>query len=76
MSSALIIITIFFLFSIYLAIRAKKGKTMDHEGWSVGGRSYGALLVFLLSAGKYIPRLLFLVEAAGLTVKDLQFYIP
>ncbi len=38
MSSALIIITIFFLFSIYLAIRAKKGKTMDHEGWSVGGR--------------------------------------
>ncbi len=32
---------------------------MDHEGWSVGGRSYGALLVFLLSAGNiyhvYLP---------------------
>lgn len=60
MSSALIIITIFFLFSIYLAIRAKKGKTMDHEGWSVGGRSYGALLVFLLSAGEIYTTFTFL----------------
>lgn len=60
MSSALIVITLFFLFSIYLALRAKKGKRMDHEGWSVGGRSYGALLVFLLSAGEIYTTFTFL----------------
>ncbi|HEF8772277.1 sodium:solute symporter [Providencia manganoxydans] len=60
MSSALVVITLFFLFSIYLALRAKKGKTMDHEGWSVGGRSYGALLVFLLSAGEIYTTFTFL----------------
>ncbi len=32
MSSALIIITVFFLFSIYLAIRAKKGKRWTMKG--------------------------------------------
>ncbi|EIS16426.1 hypothetical protein YPPY53_3506, partial [Yersinia pestis PY-53] len=52
MNAPLIIICTFFLFSIYLAIRSKKGKKMDHEGWTTGGRSYGALLVFLLSAGE------------------------
>nr|WP_314265095.1 sodium:solute symporter family protein [uncultured Moellerella sp.] len=60
MSSALIIIALFFLLSIYLALRSKKGKVMDHEGWSVGGRSYGALLVFLLSAGEIYTTFTFL----------------
>ncbi|EMM5117290.1 sodium:solute symporter family protein [Providencia stuartii] len=60
MSYALVVITLFFLLSIYLALRSKKGKTMDHEGWSVGGRSYGALLVFLLSAGEIYTTFTFL----------------
>ncbi len=46
---------------------------MDHEGWSVGGRSYGALLVFLAECGKYIPRLPSL-RVAGLMVKALILY--
>ncbi|EQA6336500.1 sodium:solute symporter family protein [Providencia stuartii] len=60
MSYALVVITLFFLLSIYLALRSKKGKTMDHEGGSVGGRSYGALLVFLLSAGEIYTTFTFL----------------
>lgn len=60
MSYALVVITLFFLLSIYLALRSKKGKTMDHEGWPVGGRSYGALLVFLLSAGEIYTTFTFL----------------
>lgn len=60
MIAPLIIICTFFLFSIYLAIRSKKGKKMDHEGWTTGGRSYGALLVFLLSAGEIYTTFTFL----------------
>lgn len=60
MNAPLIIICTFFLFSIYLAIRSKKGKKMDHEGWTTGGRSYGALLVFLLSAGEIYTTFTFL----------------
>lgn len=74
MSYALVVITLFFLLSIYLALRSKKGKTMDHEGWSVGGRSYGALLVFLLSAGEIYTTFTFLGGVAGHMGKGLPYY--
>lgn len=52
MNSALLIITAFMVLSIFLAIRARKGKEMTLEQWSVGNRGLGSMLVFLLMAGE------------------------
>ncbi|HSU79810.1 MAG TPA: sodium:solute symporter [Candidatus Angelobacter sp.] len=60
MNSALLIILLFLLFSLYLGIRARKGKQMDLEQWTTGGRSFGTLFVFLLSAGEIYTTFTFL----------------
>lgn len=60
MNSALIIIFAVLLFSLYLGIRAKKGKKMDLEQWTVGGRGFGAMFVFLLMAGEIYTTFTFL----------------
>ncbi|MEH7523287.1 sodium:solute symporter family protein, partial [Bacillus sp. JJ1503] len=52
MNIALIIIFGFLILSIFLGIQAQKGKDMTLEQWSVGGRGFGTLLVFLLMAGE------------------------
>lgn len=46
MNTALIIIFVFLLLAIYLGIRATRGKKMDLEQWSVGGRGFGTIFVF------------------------------
>jgi solute:Na+ symporter, SSS family len=46
--------------SIYLGIRAKKGKDMDLEQWTVGGRGFGTIFVFLLMAGEIYTTFTFL----------------
>ena len=43
------------------ALRARRGRDMDLEQWSVGGRGFGAIFVFLLMAGRdlldlHVPR--------------------
>ncbi len=60
MNSALVIIFLCLLLAIYLGIRAKQGKTMDLEQWTTGGRSFGTLFVFLLSAGEIYTTFTFL----------------
>lgn len=60
MNSALIIIFAVMLLAIYLGIRAKKGKTMDLEQWTVGGRGFGSVFVFLLMAGEIYTTFTFL----------------
>jgi solute:Na+ symporter, SSS family len=60
MNISLIIIFAFLLFSIYLGIRARKGKSMDLEQWTVGGRGFGAIFVFLLMAGEIYTTFTFL----------------
>lgn len=60
MNAALIVIFAFFLISIYLGIRAKKGKEMNLEQWTTGGRSFGTVFVFLLSAGEIYTTFTFL----------------
>jgi len=57
---SLVVIFAFLLFSLYLGIRAQKGKKMDLEQWTVGGRSFGAILVFLLMAGEIYTTFTFL----------------
>ncbi|MDM5337510.1 sodium:solute symporter [Fictibacillus enclensis] len=60
MNSALIIIFAVMIMSIFLGIRAKKGKDMDLEQWSVGGRGFGTIFVFLLMAGEIYTTFTFL----------------
>jgi SSS family solute:Na+ symporter len=60
MNAALVVIFGFLILSIYLGIRAQKGKDMNLEQWTVGGRGFGSLLVFLLMAGEVYTTFTFL----------------
>ncbi|MCZ8515433.1 sodium:solute symporter [Paenibacillus filicis] len=60
MNIAVFFILFFFIISVLIGIRAKKGKEMNLEQWSVGGRGMGTLLIFLLSAGEMYTTFTFL----------------
>ncbi|XRG79047.1 sodium:solute symporter [Rossellomorea sp. GAMAL-10_SWC] len=60
MNSALIIISLFLAVSIFLGVQARKGKDMNLEQWSVGGRGFGTIFVFLLMAGEIYTTFTFL----------------
>ncbi|MGG1677106.1 sodium:solute symporter [Neobacillus sp. NRS-1170] len=60
MNTALIIIFGFLALSIFLGVQAQKGKDMSLEQWSVGGRGFGTIFVFLLMAGEIYTTFTFL----------------
>jgi len=60
MNAALAIIFLFLLVSLYFGIRAKHGKEMNMEQWTVGGRGFGAIFIFLLVAGEIYTTFTFL----------------
>ncbi len=60
MSVALVIIFAFIALALALGIRARGGKKMDLEQWTVGGRGFGAIFVFLLMAGEIYTTFTFL----------------
>lgn len=60
MNSALWIIALFLMLALFLGIRAKKGKDMDMEQWTVGGRGFGTVFVFLLMSGEIYTTFTFL----------------
>lgn len=60
MNISLIIIFFFLAVSIYLGIQARKGKDMNLEQWTVGGREFGTIFVFLLMAGEIYTTFTFL----------------
>jgi len=57
---ALVIIFAFLALAIFLGIRARAGKDMDLEQWTVGGRGFGTIFVFLLMAGEIYTTFTFL----------------
>lgn len=57
--SILIIFGCLFL-SLYLGIRARRGKDMNLEQWTVGGRGFGTLFLILLMAGEIYSTFTFL----------------
>ena len=65
MNVSLAIITAFLLLAVGLALLARRGRDMDLEQWSVGGRGFGAIFVFLLMAGEIYSTFTFL-GGAGL----------
>ncbi|MFE2375955.1 sodium:solute symporter [Streptomyces sp. NPDC059398] len=58
--TALVVILGFLLVAICLGLQARRGKDMDLEEWSVGGRSFGTTFVFLLLAGEIYTTFTFL----------------
>jgi SSS family solute:Na+ symporter len=60
MNAALVIIFAAALFALALGLRARRGKDMNLEQWTVGGRGFGAFLVFLLMAGEIYTTFTFL----------------
>ncbi|HTM58130.1 MAG TPA: sodium:solute symporter [Candidatus Udaeobacter sp.] len=60
MNSALLIIGGFLALSLALGLLARRGREMSLEQWTVGGRGFGALFVFLLMAGEIYTTFTFL----------------
>ncbi len=60
MNAALAIIGAFFALAVALGIAARRGHTMDLEQWSLGGRGFGTIFVFLLMAGEIYTTFTFL----------------
>src|SRR5689334_7067662 len=60
MSAALIIIALTVVAVLLLGLRARHGKDMNLEQWTVGGRGFGAIFVFLLMAGEIYTTFTFL----------------
>jgi len=62
---ALLVIIAFLVLAVGLALRSRRGRDMDLEQWTAGGRGFGAIFVFLLMAGEIYSTFTFL-GGAGL----------
>ena len=60
MNLALIVIFFFLAVALFLGILARRGQDMNLEQWTVGGRGFGTLFVFLLLAGEIYTTFTFL----------------
>lgn len=60
MNAALLIIFAFAALALGLGLRAAHGKDMNLEQWTVAGRGFGAIFVFLLMAGEIYTTFTFL----------------
>ena len=60
MNVATLIIAATLLFALVMGLRGGHGRSAHLEGWSVGGRSFGTVLVFLLMAGEIYTTFTFL----------------
>jgi len=49
--TALLVVVATVLVAVALALRARRGRDMDLEQWSVGGRGFGSVFVFLMVWG-------------------------
>jgi solute:Na+ symporter, SSS family len=65
MNVALAVILAFLAIAVGLALLSRRGRDMNLEQWSVGGRGFGAIFVFLLMAGEIYSTFTFL-GGAGL----------
>src|SRR3954447_11075664 len=65
MNVALLIIAACVVLAVGLALRARRGRDMDLEQWTAGGRGFGTIFIFLLMAGEIYSTFTFL-GGAGL----------
>jgi len=74
MNSALLIIFTTAVLALLLGLRARKGRDMNLEQWSVGGRSFGTVFVFLLMAGEIYTTFSFLGASGSAYGKGASTY--
>ncbi|HLH47961.1 MAG TPA: sodium:solute symporter family protein [Roseiarcus sp.] len=74
MNSALIIIFLTAALALVLGLVARSGKEMTLEQWTVGGRGFGGILVFLLQAGEIYTTFTFLGGSGWAYGKGAQTY--
>ena len=60
MNAALVVIGLVAAMALTLGVAARHGHDMNLEQWSVAGRGFGGLLVFLLLAGEIYTTFIFL----------------
>lgn len=60
MSAALVVIIATIILVLCLGLLARRGKDMNLEQWTVGGRGFGTILVFVLMAGEIYTTFTFL----------------
>ncbi len=60
MNAALVVLGVGLVIALGLGLRARHGHDMNLEEWSVGGRSFGVIFVFLLLAGEIYTTFTFL----------------
>ncbi|MGH7626949.1 MAG: sodium:solute symporter family protein [Gemmatimonadaceae bacterium] len=60
MNPALLVIGAVLVLALALGVRARRGRTMTLEEWTVGGRGFGTVFVFLLMAGEIYTTFTFL----------------
>ena len=60
MNSAMLIICAAFVGAVVVGLIARKGRLMNLEQWSVGGRAFGTVFVFVLMAGEIYTTFTFL----------------
>jgi len=60
MNSAMLIICAAFVGVVVVGLVARKGRPMNLEQWSVGGRTFGTVFVFVLMAGEIYTTFTFL----------------
>lgn len=77
MSPALLVLAAFLALSLGLGMLAQRGKAMSLEQWTVGGRGFGTLFVFLLTAGEVYTTFTFLGGSGWAYGRGAPaFYIP
>lgn len=60
MNASLVVIGATFALAFGLGLRSRRGKDMNLAQWAVGGRAFGAVLMFLLLAGEIYTTFTFL----------------
>lgn len=60
MSPALVVLVLFFTIAVGLGLLARRGHDMNLEQWTLGGRGFGTILVFVLMAGEIYTTFTFL----------------
>ena len=71
MNLAAVVILLPLALSVAIALHARRGVTMDLAQWSVGGRGFSALLVFVLMAGELYTTFTFLGASGYAAVEAL-----
>jgi SSS family solute:Na+ symporter len=60
LSPALLVLAVFLAAALALGLLAQRGKSLGLEQWAVGGRGFGTVFVFLLTAGEVYTTFTFL----------------